>query len=500
MDNNNSKDNLEDLFRKSFHNPDRINQKDGWNVPAEEVWEGIQTGLASDKKPRRKLLYWHWAAIAASFLLIISFFQLYQDAQRIKDLSNQLNENEQIVKDIKNQLETIEQSKVEQQNITAQKEAINSQPTRKNQPLNTNNTTTYSNNTTAFNKRQNFTKSFSKFDQNEPSFSTTDLEKMAVKASNNTLISSVNSIQDKAELEGLKAANQITVLAQLPTLNTSLSIGNRPIFLNTPITPVIKKTTSFYVATDYAPVWTNIQHKDFLLAPPNFFPKREQQENSFSLGLQMGILWNGKWALETGIRYLHTNNKVSHNRAIPFNFLEEQLNGQGEYESSFSMQLNSSGGAVETDVVVARSSATEIAEETELNFDITFSNSLTYLEIPFLLKREFRVGNLGLSLKAGLVNRFLIDKSFNFQQIELDDARFQFRPRGFREHANTRQQPNTYSNQYLVGFGLAYHVSPKLAIYAEPTFTRNIKPILDVGRASIIAQNKSVNVGMRYTL
>ena len=502
MNNKDSKDNLEDLFRKSFHDKDKINQKDGWNVPSEQVWAGIQTGLVKEKKPRRKFLYWHWAAIAASFLLIISFFQLYQDAQKIKDLSNQLNENEQVVKDIQAQLQTIEAAKTQQGNTAALKKEIAAPTIKSQQILNKasrQNRTTSFHNTTAFNNPQNFTDALSKFDQQKPPFATA-LEKVVVKKLNKGVELSVKSPQNINKLEDTPSTRLVIAITQLPTLNHFLPVTNRTIVPNIPISRVIKKPASFYLSADYAPVSMSIKRKDFSLVPPNFFPKLEQQQNSFSVGLQLGVLLNKKWAFETGFRYLQTSTQVSHNRAIPFNYLEEQLNGQGNYESSFSLQLNSSGGTVETDVVVARSSSTVITEETQLNFDITFSNSLTYLEIPLILKREFRIGRVGLSLKAGMVNRFLVQKSFNFQEIALDDARFQFSPKGFREHANTRQKPNNYAIQYLVGFGLAYQASSKLAIYAEPTFSRNIKPIFEVGRASIYAQNKSVNIGLRYTL
>ena len=149
---------------------------------------------------------------------------------------------------------------------------------------------------------------------------------------------------------------------------------------------------------------------------------------------------------------------------------------------------------------MSRSATSTVEENTNLDFDIRFSNNISYLEIPLILKRQLTFGRLEINAHAGLVNRFLVQKSFDFEGIFLEDVRFQSRPRVFREQANAKQKPKAYTINYLVGIGLAYQIRPKTKIYVEPTFSRSIHPILKVGRASLFSQNQSINLGIRYTL
>ena len=179
--------------------------------------------------------------------------------------------------------------------------------------------------------------------------------------------------------------------------------------------------------------------------------------------------------------------------------MEERLSNQGIYESTLNLQIGSSLGAIETEIVLSRSSATSIEEQTDLGLNITFSKSVTSLDIPLLVKKQWTIGNLGVSIRAGLLNRFIIDNNLETFNITVDDPRFQSRI----EPNEARNGPNrlsTYSPNFLAGFGMEYQLQPKLSIYAEPTFVRSIQPIAKIGFADIFAEGKMVNFGIRYQL
>ena len=128
----------------------------------------------------------------------------------------------------------------------------------------------------------------------------------------------------------------------------------------------------------------------------------------------------------------------------------------------------------------------------------SFSNSLAYLDIPILLRKEWTIGRFGISAKAGFVNRFLLQSSYEVQNIGLEDGRF--KPIATRFSNQSTNTTKTYSAQYAIGLGLAYRINPKWQFYLDPTFTQNMQPIVNFGPASITAQNKTVHVGLRYTL
>ncbi len=53
---------------------------------------------------------------------------------------------------------------------------------------------------------------------------------------------------------------------------------------------------------------------------------------------------------------------------------------------------------------------------------------------------------------------------------------------------------------YLVGLGLAYHISPSTSLFIEPTFTKNINPIVRLNNTQIHNQSNMLNLGMRWSL
>ena len=198
-------------------------------------------------------------------------------------------------------------------------------------------------------------------------------------------------------------------------------------------------------------------------------------------------------------RYTNSNKSAQHTGNIPYQLLEERLSNQGIYESTLNLQLGSSAGAIETEVVLSRSSATSIEEQTDLGLTITFSKSVTSLDIPLLVKKQWAIGHLGLNIRAGLLNRFIIDNNLETFNVTVNDARFQSRIEP-NEERNSTNKLSTYSSNFLAGFGVEYQLQPKLSVYAEPTFVRSIQPIAKIGFADIFAEGTMVNFGIRYQL
>ena len=179
--------------------------------------------------------------------------------------------------------------------------------------------------------------------------------------------------------------------------------------------------------------------------------------------------------------------------------MDESLNNQGAYESALNLRLNTSSEVVETEVLFSRNSSTSVETNTILNLNLAYSKSLTALDIPLLVKKQWAIGNLGLSIRAGLLNRFIIDNNLETFSVSVDDARFQSRLEP-KEERNDRNKLSTYSANFLAGFGVDYQIQPKLSVFAEPTFVRSIGPIRKIALSDIFAEGKMVNFGIRYQL
>jgi len=64
----------------------------------------------------------------------------------------------------------------------------------------------------------------------------------------------------------------------------------------------------------------------------------------------------------------------------------------------------------------------------------------------------------------------------------------------------TSIENNKYTPQIIAGIGVEYFIQPNLSVYAEPSFSKSLRPTIDFGFASIQSQNMAMMVGMRYHL
>ncbi len=505
MKKKNPKDKLEDLFRNYFNDSEKVNQPDGWNVPSEGVWDNIEKELAKGKKPEREFLYWQWVAAAASILLLLSLFQVYQSNLQIKNLSKKIVINDQAVQKIQADLQALNEERAQKNKPTVVliEESNNINNTKKSNRANYNDNIpeeiTVFNDDTSINNLLN-----SKFviptSPDEKLGEVTSVVDTTLLPLNETVNNNVYKDLNILSLQKEIPLNNSIHLEKLQSLTNQLDIANRNInSLNLPISPVLKKRPRIYLAADYSPVQTTIKRKGLQSSKNDFFPKRETQETAYSTGLQFGIKLDKGWSFETGIRYSSIEKSIRHNRIIPYQVLQERLNGNGDYESIVKLQLGSSGGEVDTNISLSRSSSSTIASDTNINMDISYASKRSYFDMPLLVKKEWAIGSLVFSLKTGLLNRFLLNRSFELPQITLDDIRFNSKTNIFRERPNSKSNTN-YSAHYIAGIGLEYTFRSGLSFYMEPTFIRSIQSINDPKSASLYTQSKALNIGFRYML
>jgi len=208
-------------------------------------------------------------------------------------------------------------------------------------------------------------------------------------------------------------------------------------------------------------------------------------------------LKNG-WSVETGLRYTNTNNAVHNTTAITYQQVEEQLNKDGTYESNVNIQMDSPAGLTETVVVLSRDAISTVEEGTKIDLKLAFTNAQSFIDIPVLARKQWRVGNLGLGITAGLLNRFLLEKNFDLPTITLEDQRFNAQSMYISEKEG--EKSTTYSPYYLVGLDVEYEIYPGLYVFISPTLSNSIRPTIGADGADIYAMEKMLNMGVRYQL
>jgi len=505
MKRKNAKDKLENLFRSYFNDGRKGNQPEGWNVPSDDVWAHIQQGLKEQKQPQRKFLYWHWVAAAASILLLISIFQLYQSNQQIQALSKQLTDNNQAVQKIQADLQVFIAAKAQEQQKTPSRTNVVTNNEQKGNPAIYTNKDKTLQETTVFNNANAVDNStYAKIVT--ASSPNSNLGEVSLKK--NLLPNTIQKRTEKTQIDDsnppyLQKETALSKLSPLPHLTDAIHPLELPIapinWKNTSITPILKKQPRFYITADYAPVWNIAKSKGFQFGKHNFYPKREVQKTAHNAGLQFGIKWHKGWSVETGLRYNRVNTIIRHNKRIPYKFLQEKLTNNGYYESKVNLALGSSRGTLETNISLGRASVSVVEETTNLNMETTFASDISHLDIPLILKKEWTIGPLALSTKVGFLNRFLLARSFELQEITIDDTRFNPTTIAFRER-KVPKSINNFSAHYLVGLGVAYQFRPGFSFYVEPTFTRSMGPVVGVKNASIFLESSALNIGFRYWL
>ncbi|MEM6318359.1 MAG: hypothetical protein AAF960_11860 [Bacteroidota bacterium] len=483
MKDNRSKDNLEDLFRQSFNDAEKVNQADGWNVPSVDVWENIEDNLKEDKEDRKIVIWWPMIGIAASVLLVISGGQWWLYRQKIKGLADQLELNEKVVQEIQSDIKALN---------TLPKLPISPSFILKSDTKGKKTSTELKMAETVVNNFPNLPK--------KGNFSSTHST-----VEHSSLLPTQSSIfnptfEKKAPIDVEKSKPSIEQIPLLTKTNRSLAIPPRNLSIPTFPLPAPDKSANLYLAADLAPIWTGLRRVGDI--PPSFqdfFAKNELQESSYTTGLKMGLGWGKGWSLETGIRYTNVQKRINHSQQILFSNLVEELRPNGDYTSTYALRVGSSSGAVETDVSLSRSSSTTVDDNTNLNLAISFSNQLTYLEIPLLLRKEWHLGKIGWSVKGGFSNRLLLNNRFDFQNIALDDSRFRSLPASAPIRSNAGL-PSRHTMDYVLGVGVNYALQPNLQLYIEPTFNQSVQPIVDIGFRKIYTKNTMLQMGLKYTL
>lgn len=508
MKKRNNKNKLEDLFRSYFNNAEKVNRPAGWNQPPEEVWSGIQEGLAIEREAQRKFLFWKWLAVAASLLLLLSVFQLYKSNQQIQGLATQLAKNKEVVQKIQSDLKVLTEENIEEgfenfQVIDNQivkhindKEKLNvtsvpfkTKTTKEKTVFNNVNvvSATFNSKHVASNVPNNQLGAF---------HAASDVKLTNLEGQKSTIKQNTEMLNPLSKQE--RTVQTVSILDKKGGSIDKLAIANQKIdWTNLSIVPVLNKQPHFYLSVDYAPVLNTVKSKGFQLGRNEYFPRKEVQETAYNTGIQVGMTWGKGWSVETGLRYNSVKKSISHNRVITYDKLAEKLNNNGDYESRVNFQLGSSAGPTETDVSFARASSATVAEDTKIKMNIAFAHTSSYLDLPLLVKKEWSIGSLALGIKAGLLNRFLLDKSLSSQEVTIENKRFNTTTTSFRERSNPKNK-NNYSAHYLAGIGLEYNFQTGLSMYVEPTFIRSIQPIIGLSDASLYTQSQMINVGVRY--
>lgn len=466
---NQSTDNLEDFFHQSFNDEEKVQVAADWNVPSEVVWENIQNGLTEEKKLNVLFIKWPWSAIAASYLLLVGGYQFFQKQTLGDDLDTFV-----VV------AELVLDTHLESEEIVCTDEFI-----RQKQLTQSN-------------------RYFESPDSKWISLSSPD-DKNEIQSSRQKLaVATISNIKTSQLYKTTKLSKNIDELTKsiqvLPNLESSYSTN----FLTqdiqiSKITPALKKPTTFYVAANYNNLSEDLKKYPFSKENQTDLTVAETSNKGFGVGIQMGVENKKGWAIETGIHYTQIAENREVNQTIKHQDLQNNIaaNGNGVGD----LQLDWTNSAEKNELVLAfkNNGNTPINATDELSIEVNQQTQKSFVEVPFLLKKRWKIGKVGLSLKSGVLNRFQINHTLTEPKITLDNNQFELLATEFKQNISTAKN-KIYIPQLVAGLGLEYFIQPNLSVYVEPTFTKSIASLIDFDFAQATAPNSMVNVGFRYEL
>lgn len=461
-------DSFEDFFHQSYKDSEVLNQSGDWNLPSDAVWEGIQEGMTEERKLSFVFLKWPWSAIAASYLLIMGGYQFMEKYTPQRDFASTM---------------VIEQVAINDNLKTDNKISTNELPLQENMEQVTALIESSDQELENMEEARFFSTGLNMLDFPKTEQPYSNIEDLRQTASNQIVIEDkVTFMPLNIEIiEGL-TKHSFQPLASLTREQTTINIP--------PITKRIKKQGNLYISSNYSTfsedlIQRTLESSDQIVA-------NTKTTKGNKVGVDVGWANKKGWAIETGIHFAKQAKETQVNQVIPASQMETNRNADGS--NNIDMVWNNTNGKNEAGLIVKNSSASGTA----LSLKLTQNTKHRFIEIPLLVRKNWRMGKLSLSVKTGLLNRFNMANSFEEPTITMENGEFEVLASEFRR--NTTIETKKYTPQLIAGIGVEYFIQPNLSVYIEPSFSKSIRPMIDFGFANIQSQNKAVTMGMRYHL
>ncbi len=265
--------------------------------------------------------------------------------------------------------------------------------------------------------------------------------------------------------------------------------------------PPLEKAKGFYAGISLAPIYTsrkiNIHGNPVI---PRVLNQAEEGKLSFSTGLNFGYKISNNWSIESGFSY--SKFVLQHNRRkqVRYTSIGEQEVTPGRFQGTYDFNFSTSSGDIDTDIALTREAGTAIPENDFINLMLTANQNIKYGSIPIIARYQFGKGKFQYGLKAGIVNRFVLDGTFQIENVSVlrSDISLVLTDRIYKPRPIKNIEK--YHLDFLVGAGLSYKLNQHTWFYIEPTFTHGINsfPLFETPNFKTLLVTTSIDFGFNY--
>lgn len=488
MDRDKHSDNLEEFFRKSFDELGDEPAEDGWDAPPEDSWEKIQAGLPA----AAEAVLWRQSGLRGALVAMIAFLIVAGTVLNYRNaaLSVMVDRQAQTIDVLRKELEEMKRKESDnEKGLGGQEKRPVEEQLSLNQlpgPENQGNIHQPNTGTRYEIANSNENRIIREKAAGRPGMRFPDLDDEAsvkeAEGSNSVEPPRENELPPTVKPERLTDAlgRSTERLAVLPLFASSVAIEAGPTPL--PVRPVdfIKKSdVRFYAGGYVSPNFTSRELHPARGAVLPLFKEEESAEWATEGGLKAGVVFSGRWSLESGVGFYSIRQSSRHPFRIFFDPERESENSEGDYVATYALSVSSSFGNSEMEVDLSRSRNQSLRPGEAVLLEVETRQELNFVTIPLTASYHIRKGRFDFRLRGGFALNILEEK--NFTGV-VRSRRAGLQSRSVRVRSVFEEARKT-GVDYVLGLGAGYRITPQLTLALEPTYRRSLSPTAEDGES-----------------
>lgn len=471
-------DNMEEFFRKAFRGLGNEPSEDGWDLPSERAWAGIQSGLAPASRQKA------WLLRAAGLLGLILLALLLHLCSRNQQLQARLGQQARTIDSLEEELAVLKGTGASHTDGRQEKAAGQQVPGIILAPSASLPFTT-----------QRQLKGQGNGSPESPELQQEKPEPFIVQTEPASLVQRNPEYSSRAapRLPARQSAPGPLPALQLLPASSSPSLRFPEKF--SPKALSARRRVHFYGGAYLSYNFTarNIESTGTEAGRP-LFPGQESEQWAAEAGLKLGGQLSRRWALETGIGVYTIRQLSQQVFRVPYDPSRERAVEGGAFESPYYLAVPSAYGESEVEFGLRRQQPESVLPGAYIPLELRAEQAIRLVSLPLAVRYDLLAGRLSLGLKGGLALGLLRSASLKVglqsrhPRLQAPEARIK---RLFSE-------VNNISLDYLAGLSARYLLAPGWELSLEPAWRSNIRPIAEQAGFLTRSHALGVQVGLNY--
>jgi hypothetical protein len=497
---------LESLFSSSFDS-ENIGDE-GWNVPSDKVWKGIENGLP--KKKRRFAFLWFCTFALAGVGLLYGMTKVVnQNTTQQVQVERQHGTVGNTTKSTSTQL------------VVASNEAEKSVALNVVNNINNTSAATTKPNTEVVsasvlkNKKINTSTKTAKISQVQESIvgkknfveqkdienyvhelvqNTSVLTKDKAETINNIDVLNVNKLSIKNESKSEFIPFLTSKIPEMNLPQREVIIVRENYLAYESILAGSKEKMWFKDAVVFSAQSFRLQNN--IKSSSNLSFDGERFKSGYNIGLSyMRMLPNNLVFLELGLQHSEINYALDYSMNLPFNPTGETNNINGGYDNTYNGAIQTSQGQLNMKMVLQRQAGQNVIQGENIPISAKGSEKLTFLRIPFSVG-----ASLARSQKMNLVNKISFNQLINtgssttFEQVVSQHSLI----KETKTEVQNSPKPNTWTPEIGASIGLLYKLNKTWELGGELFYNKSLRPIYKTDTYSNSPSNSGLSTYLKY--